>query len=89
MNHVGVVGGGEGEVEEHVSGSENLQNPIQPDRKQDALPVIQGEKKPLACVSCWSYSHQKSNGCEMPGIGLHCGLEGGWDADEHLNSFLP
>jgi hypothetical protein len=82
---VGVVGGEVDEVEEqYVSGNENLQKTIQPDRKQDALPVIQGEKKPW--VSCWS---QKSTGCEKPGIGLYCGLEGGWDDELHLYSFLP
>jgi hypothetical protein len=75
-----------GEVEEHVSDSENLQNPIQPDRKQDALPVIQGEKKP--CVSCWSYSRQENMGCERPGIGLYYGLVGVWDDGVHLNPFL-
>lgn len=73
------------EAEEHASGSENLQQrQIQPDRKEDALPVIQGEKKPY--VSCWRYSNPKSMGCERPGIGLHYGL-GVWD-DVHLNSFL-
>ena len=78
-----------GEVEEqHVSGNENLQNPFLPDRKQDAIPVIQGKKKPG--VSCWSYySHQKSMDCERPSIGLCHGLEGVWDDDGDLNSFLP
>ena len=83
----GVVGGegvAAGEAEEHVSGNESLeQRPIQADRKQDAVPVIQGEKKP--CVSCWSSSHQKSR----PGIGSHYGLVGVWDDDAHLKSCLP
>ena len=84
--------GGEGEVvgeveEQHVSGNENLQNPFLPDRKQDAIPMIQGKKKPS--VSYWSYSHQKSMGCERPSIGLCYGLVGVWDDDVHLNSYLP
>ena len=92
-SHVGVVGGGVGVVgeveeveEQHVSGNENLQNSFQSDRKQDALPVIRGEKKP--CVSCRRYSHQKSMGYERPGIALYYGLAD-LLGDVHLNSFLP